>query len=127
MSEKENVRKYWLNIRLNKEEFAIIDKYFRSSTSRQMSGYARNILLGKPVIVRYRNATADDILAELILLRKELNHIGNNFNQAVKKLHLTKDISGIRDWIIVHENLHFQFIQKTEEINQKIIELSRKW
>jgi hypothetical protein len=127
MNENKNVRDNWLNIRISKDELKTINDHFKSTTSPQLSSYARNVLLKKPVVVKYRNTTADDVLAELILLRKELNAIGNNFNQAVKKLHIIKDIPEMNVWIILHENMHRSFLKKTDEINEAILNLSRKW
>jgi len=127
MNEKKDIRDKWLNIRLSKDELKTITDHFKSTTSRQLSSYSRNVLLKKPVVVKYRNATADEVLAELILLRKELNAIGNNFNQAVRKLHIIKDIPEMKVWIILHENMHRSFIKKTDEINEAVLNLSRKW
>lgn len=127
MSESKNIRDNWLNIRISKDESKIINDHFKSTTSWQLSSYARNVLLKKPAVVKYRNTTADEVLAELILLRKELNAIGNNFNQAVKKLHIIKDIPEMKVWIILHENMHRSFLKKTEEISEAVLKLSRKW
>lgn len=37
-------------------------------------------------------------------LRNELNGIGNNINQAVKKLHTLHQVSEFRDWIIIYKD-----------------------
>lgn len=54
---------------------------------KKLSEYSRQVLLGKPITVLYRNESMDKILEELALLRKELNAVGNNLNQTVHKLH----------------------------------------
>ncbi len=50
-----------------------------------------------------RNKSLDDFMAEMIVLRKQLNAIGNNQNQAVKKLHTLHQIPEFRNWIIACE------------------------
>ena len=68
--------------------------YFSKTTCRKLSEYARNVLLQKPVIIKFRNQSADDFLDEMILLKNELNAIGNNYNQSVKRLHTLEKYSG---------------------------------
>ena len=127
MDENKKNRIHWLTIRLSDEELKIVTKHFSTTTSKKISTYARNILLKKPVAVIYRNQTADEVLAELVLLKKELNAIGNNFNQTVKKLHIADDISSMKSIVASQEILQSQMLKKTEEIFQAITQLSRKW
>jgi len=87
MSETKNNRSRWLHIRLTQAEHDMINKKFSNSSCRKLSEYARRILLDKPIIVNHRNQSLDDFMTEMIRLRNELNAIGNNFNQTVKKLH----------------------------------------
>jgi len=49
-----------------------------------------------PIVTTYRNQSFDDYMAKMIRLRNELNGIGNNFNQAVKKLHTLHQIVEFR-------------------------------
>jgi hypothetical protein len=39
----------------------------------------------------------------MIPLKNELNSIGNNLNQAVKKLHTLNQISDFKNWIIMYD------------------------
>jgi len=87
MKETKKIRSVWLTIRLNEDEDNKLNKLYGRTTSNSLSEYARNVLLKEPVNIRYRNQSADEFLTEMIQLKKELNAIGNNFNQAVHKLH----------------------------------------
>lgn len=64
----------------------MLENRYKKTTFRCLSEYARNLLLGKPVTVLNRDKSMDDLLEELLLLRKELNAIGNNLNQAVRSI-----------------------------------------
>ena len=55
--------------------------------------------------MKFRNQSADDFLKEMLVLKKELNGIGNNFNQAVHKLHLLDKIPEFRAWVIQYDGL----------------------
>ena len=90
----------WINVRLTPDEFEQLENFWKATISRNMSDYVRKVLLSKPVVIKYRNQSADQYLGEMILLKNELSAIGNNFNQAVKRLH-TMDTAA-RDAILVN-------------------------
>ncbi len=56
----------------------------------------REVVLQKPVLINFRNQSADDFLKDMLGLKKELNAIGNNFNQAVHKLHNPWQDTGVQ-------------------------------
>jgi hypothetical protein len=74
-------RTYLLGVRLTSWEHDQIITRWHQSTCRGLGGYVRKILFGKRVTVRYRNQSLDDLMAELILLRSELNFIVHNCDQ----------------------------------------------
>jgi hypothetical protein len=120
-------RNKWKNIRFTEKELDGLQKRFRSSTSSQLSHYMREILLGRPVVIKYRNESLDSFMEELISMRQELNAIGNNLNQAVKKLHTLKTIPEFRQWIAGHENIQHEIQERTKHIEKRIAEVSEKW
>ncbi|WP_206683265.1 plasmid mobilization protein, partial [Escherichia coli] len=69
-----------------------LEKFQQKTTEKDTSSYLRKVALQKPVTVKYRNESADDFLLDMLNLKKELNAIGNNFNQAVHKLHILDKI-----------------------------------
>ena len=69
----------------------------------------------------------EPFISEMILLRSELNFIGNNFNQSVKRLHTLDEISEIKVWAILNEKSKEIFIKKVDEIKGKINQISDKW
>ncbi len=103
MNEQNDNRTKWLHLRLNPEEYAKLHKQFSKTTCRKLSDYSRKILLGKPITATHRNQSLDDFMAEMMQLRSELNSIGNNFNQAVKKLHSLQQITEFKSWLITYE------------------------
>lgn len=94
MSKEQGNRTVWLTIRLTPAEYKSMNKLLQNTMFRSLSEYGRNVLLEKQIVVTHRDKSMDEILEELILLRKELNFIGNNFNQVVRKLN---SISGSPD------------------------------
>jgi len=127
MSEQINNRDKWLHLRLSAAEYQKLNIGFKNSTKRKLSQYARSILLNKPITVYTRNRSYDDFVSEMILLRSELKAIGNNFNQAVKKLHAMDRDAEVKTWALINEDNKQLFFKKVDEINLKISQISDKW
>ena len=127
MSEQNNNRTKWLHLRLKEDEYARLHKHFTKTTCRKISDYSRKILLGKPVISTYRNQSLDDFMTEMMQLRNELNSIGNNFNQAVKKLHSLSQISEFKSWLINYELEKQTMLNKIDEIKNRINKIADQW
>jgi hypothetical protein len=126
MSETNN-RTRWLHIRLTEAEYKKLQVGFSTSTKQKISSYARDILLDKPVTVYTRNQSVDDFVAEIIQLRNELKAIGNNINQAVKKLHTSANNAELKYWAQQVVGSREILFQKMDEINSKIASTSDQW
>ena len=127
MKETKIIRSKWLTIRLNEDEEKKLNQLYSRTTSNTLSEYARDVLLREPVNIRYRNQTADDFLEEMILMKKELNAIGNNFNQSVHKLHTFDHNDQIKAWAISNEASKKQFTKKVDEIKERMNQIYEQW
>ena len=128
MKKKEkDVRKKMVVVRMNDAEFEKVETLRKKSTERNLSSYVREVVLQKPILINYRNRSADDFLKDMLELKKELNAIGNNFNQAVHKLHLLEKIPEFRVWINSYDGLHKSLVTKVEEIKLRMNQLYEEW
>ena len=128
MKKQENeVRNKMVVVRMNNTEFEKVENLRKKTTERYLSSYVRKLSLEKPVTVKYRNQSADDFLKEMLGLKKELNGIGNNFNQAVHKLHLLDKIPEFRVWVTQYDGLQKSLVSKVEEIKLKVSQLYEQW
>lgn len=126
--EKENSnRTRIVGLRFTPQEFLKIERKWKASTCRKLSDYIRKHLFDKPITTNYRNQSLDEFMSEMIRLRIELNGIGSNFNQAVKKLHTLQQISEFKDWIISSELEKKILLNKVEEIKKNIQKMAEKW
>ena len=112
---------------MNESEVQQLKKFQQQSTEKTVSNYVRKVALQKPVIIKYRNQTADEFLKEMISLKKELNAIGNNFNQVVHKLHILDTIPEFRFWIKFYQGLQRSVAEKVQDINSKVNQLYEQW
>jgi hypothetical protein len=127
MNERRQTRSLWLTIRLNAGEEEKLNKFYHRTTCNSLSEYARDILLKEPINVLYRNQSADDFLTEMIGLKKELNAIGNNLNQALRKLHTLDYIQEIKMWLIFNETSIQSLLKKVDEIKEKMNKIYEQW
>ncbi|WP_416845457.1 plasmid mobilization protein [Flavobacterium sp. GB2R13] len=116
-----------IGLRLTPEEYAKIERKWKASTCRKLSDYIRKHLFDKSIVTTYRNQSLDDFMEETIVLHNQLNAIGNNVNQAVKKLHTLQQIPEFRNWIISYELDKKILFNKVEEIKKHIQKITDKW
>lgn len=112
---------------MNDEELNQVIALQQKTTEKDLSSYLRKVALQKPVVVYYRNQSADDVLKEMLAVKKELNAVGNNLNQAVHKLHILDKIPEFRSWIVQYEGLNKTLTEKAEEIRLRMNQLYEKW
>lgn len=125
--EQKKVRSHMVKMRMNEEELELLQKLHKQSMERHLSNYLRKVALQKPVIIKYRNQSADELLKEMLALKQELNAIGNNFNQAVKKLHILDKIPEFRFWINQHQSMQTELLSKTDHIKSRMNQLYEIW
>jgi cell fate (sporulation/competence/biofilm development) regulator YmcA (YheA/YmcA/DUF963 family) len=127
MKAKSSNRSRIIGLRLTPVEYEQIEKKWKASTCRKLSDYVRKSLFEKPIVTTYRNQSLDDFMTEAMKLRGELNGVGNNFNQAVKKLHALQQIAEFRSWIFTYELEKQTLLNKVEEIKTHIQKIAEKW
>jgi hypothetical protein len=117
----------WLTIRVTPEEYKQVQTLATQTTCPNLSEYARKSVLGKPVIMRYRNQSLDEFVTEMLLLRKELNRIGTNINQSVHRLHTLSRAADIDHWILVNEQDKTELFRQIDLLQQKIADAYKLW
>ncbi len=127
MEAKSTNRSRIIGLRLTLKEYEQIEKKWKASTCRKLSDYVRRSLFEKAIVTTCRNQSLDDFMTEAIKLKNELNGIGNNFNQAVKKLHTLHQIAEFRGWIITYELEIKTLLNKVDEIKNHIQKIGEKW
>ena len=112
---------------MNEQEYQELTRLWKTTTCRQLSEYARAVLLRQPVYVKTRNLSVDAFLAEIIALRKEFKAVGFNFNQVVHKLHTLQEISEFKAWMLVNEKHKGLLFSKIKEIQDRINQTYELW
>lgn len=126
MKENES-RTKWLHVRLTEAEHRKIQASFKKTTETRLSEYVRRMILGKPMIGAVRNQSLQDILAELMKLRSDLNGAANNFNQAVKRLHTLRESAPITTYLVTFMAHEKQLLRMVTEMRDYIRKTQEKW
>lgn len=122
-----NIKNKWLHLRLDEAEYKLMISQFKKTTEPHLSKYARKILLGKPMIGRTRDESLHDIIIALNALQKDLNGIGNNYNQMLHKLHMTDSKSEVKAWLIQYELEKKVLFESVNSIKSFITETAKLW
>lgn len=127
MSDQSNKSINWISFRVKPSEHEIIFKLFAKSAHRKFSEYARKVLLQEPVVIHYRNESADAFLQAMLEIKKELNAIGHNYNQVVKKLHTLQHEKEVRQWLLEQQPIQQQLTEKTEQLFITVQKIYSQW
>ena len=127
MGEKDTGRKRIIGLRLTADEYAELEKNWKKSTVRKLSEYVRRLLFGKSFTVFTRDQSKDELLEEMALLRRELNAIGVNFNQAVHRLNMLDHSPQMQEWLRRFERDKERFFAAVESIQSRLKLLSSAW
>ncbi|WP_426582680.1 plasmid mobilization protein [Mucilaginibacter sp. R-33] len=127
MEDKKTGRVRLIGLRLTSDEYRLLEGRWKKSTVLKLSEYVRRVLFGKTITVYNRNQSLDEFMTEMILLRKELNAIGVNFNQAVHRLHTLDHLPQMQGWLQGFERDKDVFFNKADEIRLKINSISAQW
>ena len=127
MEQQQSTRTKWLNIRMNEEEFKVIENLWRQSTNKSLSEYARKTLMGKPVVLRYRDQSLDDFMTGMIQLQKDLKVIRNDFDRVIRGLRPLRHIPEFQQWILLNEQDKTRLLRQIDTISNMIIKSYELW
>jgi len=116
-----------VTIRLSEQEYQLLTQRWKKSTTRKLADYVRRCLFEKPIVTTYRNKSQDDFMAEMMMLRKDLGGLANNFNQAVKRLNTFFHPQQAKTWIAGWESARLVLLSKIEQIKNSIGKIADQW
>jgi hypothetical protein len=116
-----------IGLRLTPKEYAIIERRWKASTCRKLSEYVRRGIFEKPIVMACRNSSQDDLMVELAKLRSELKAVGNNFNQAVKRLHALQQVPEFKTWLVTWELDKKILFNKIDEVKNNVKRILEAW
>ncbi|WON93814.1 plasmid mobilization protein [Sphingobacterium sp. UGAL515B_05] len=127
MKENKNNKTKMIFVRLEEAEYDTLINRQKKTTERNLSAYIRKILAGKPMIKSVQNESLHEVIVTLSLLQKDLNGIGNNYNQMVKRLHTTDKIPEIKVWMQHYLDERQHIIDATITLKEYLDKTAQKW
>lgn len=127
METKNNNRKRRIYVRLTYKEFTTLESRCKNTTCRSVSDYVRHCLFSKPITTLTRDASADEAIIQMSHLNRELNAIGTNFNQLVRKVNATSQASEIKALLLLFDSQKKAMFSKLEEGKEQLQKLAERW
>lgn len=127
MEKEEESRSRRLIVRFKPGEYQTLERRFKKTMFRKLSEYTRNVLLEKNIVVTYRDKAMDEILEELVLLRRELNAIGNNLNQATRNINAAHGNADARLWTNLLQVVNSKLEPSIQQIKERMNHYAEIW
>ena len=122
-----DVLKYDIKLRVNQQHYDRLCHLLAKSHYKNMSELLRDIVCEQRVIIYTRDESLGVVMEELSRIRREINAVGINANQAVKQINKTADKNKI---ILYGLELSEDLCKVDSQIQQLfpiISKLSKKW
>ena len=127
METENNNRKRRIYVRLTDKEFIVLESRCKNTTCRSVSDYVRRCLFNKPITTITRDASADEAILQMSQLNRELNAIGNNFNQLVRKVNTSSQAAEMKGLLLLYDSQKKAMFSKIEEIKEQLQKLAERW
>jgi MobC-like protein len=127
METEDNNRKRRIYVRLTDKEFTTLESRCKNTTCRSVSDYVRHCLFSRPITTITRDASADEAIMQMSHLNRELNAIGNNFNQLVRKVNATSQAAEVKGLLLLFESQKKVMFSKIDEVKEQLQKLAEKW
>lgn len=127
METENNNRKRRIYVRLTDKEFTTLETRRKNTTCRSVSDYVRHCLFSKPITTITRDATADEAITQMSHLNRELNAIGNNFNQLIRKINASSQAAEMKGLLLLFDSQKKAMFSKINEVKEQLQKLAEKW
>jgi len=127
METENNNRKKRIYVRLTDKEFTTLENRLKNTTCNKLSDYVRRCLFDRPITTITRDAATDDLIVKMSQLNYELNAVGSNFNQLVKKLNTSFQSTSFSDALSLVTMQRDAIAKKLEEVKNELQKVAEKW
>lgn len=126
LKQRERLSKIF-SVRVSERFYNRLEEIRKNSNCQYIGEVARRILYREEIIWYHKDASMDSTIAELALIRKELNSIGININQVTRHFHSadTTNQKVFQALKIVEE--YKKVGQKMERVMDVTSEITKKW
>jgi hypothetical protein len=94
---------------LSPEDYNALQLRFAASTSPVFSAFLRDILLSRPVIVRYHNVAADEFLIIALEIKRELESVTRHIQNSSSEEQFSALISKVDELKLIMHQIYQQW------------------
>ncbi|MFH7000984.1 hypothetical protein [Flavobacterium bizetiae] len=124
---KKSGKYFYVYIGLPLEKYTNMEQEYKKSTCRSLSEYFRNLLTNKPVTIRHRNQSLEDLIEEIASLNDHMNQMRTNAYQILEKLKDQQQISEFTSLLTGFETSIGHLSERINQIKIQIEKIVEKW
>jgi hypothetical protein len=125
-SSKEGLTRIF-SVRVSDRYYKRLEEIKKNSNCQYIGEVARRILYREEIVWYHKDASMDSTVAELTLIRKELNAIGININQITRHFH-SADIPNQKIFHALKIVDEYKKVgQKLDKVMSVTSEITKKW
>lgn len=113
--------------RVNQAHYTRLEGMLSRSHYRSMSEMLRDIVCEGKVTLYTRDESLSQVMGELTRIRRELNAIGTNINQATRRIHLLAPGEELRDRLADIASDYWRIGEQVNVLFPIISSMAKKW
>lgn len=125
-AEKEQFR-HLIRVRVNDAVYERLTKLQKQTDCQSICEMARKILSGERINLFHKDASLNEPMEELALIRKELKAIGININQQTHHFHISENPTERAFYVNRTATLYKDVDAKVEKLLQIVAKLADRW
>jgi hypothetical protein len=116
-----------IGLRLTSEEYHKIERACSHTTCRKLSEYVRRVLFHRPITVLQRNASLDDFMTEMMVLRTDLNRATQHCENTASSLRILAYVHRWEAALDRYEKDQQQLLQTVLQIHHRLNQIADQW
>ncbi|MCF0075391.1 hypothetical protein LZD49_33240 [Dyadobacter sp. CY261] len=125
---KQTLDKPWRNIwlKIDAEQYDSLQAQRASTTCRSLTEYIRRLVCQQPVTVNYRDASLEDLITELSIIRRHLATAAEALALSAEKVSQTYGAEQ-QSWLEAHQKDREVILGHIQQIYQHTKQVAIKW
>ncbi|WP_026461455.1 hypothetical protein [Adhaeribacter aquaticus] len=123
--DEKELAKYLIGLKVVKADFGLLENQFKNSTYTSKTDMYYDLIFNKKIKVK--DGLSLELLSKIQTLTKEINAIGTNYNQVVKKINSLTNDKPLPFELSKLVNLTEMVLNKQSKFNEILLKLRERW
>jgi hypothetical protein len=124
---REELLNYKVGVRFDEKTYNKLKSWVGQSNASSIGELVRKIVTKEKITFFVKDVSMEELTAELIRIRKEINAMGRNINQLTEAYHTTNAFEEKDSHVVKAVECHQRIADKISEVWKRVTEMSAKW